>query len=105
MKKPGCAALALSTHAETLAKWEHDRLMMSNGNAQLEVLAQDDGTNLSLLIQVKDKRDDSVKGRLLIGRGNTIASIQEGDLYYDYAQHRWETHNGTAVQYLNMTAA
>lgn len=99
-----CAAIALSTHAETLAEWEHDRLMLSNGNAKLEVLAQDDGTNLSLLVQVKDKRDDSVKGRLLIGRGN-IAGIQEGDLYYDYAQHRWETHNGTAVQYLNMTAA
>lgn len=100
-----CAALALASSTGTHAKWERDTVLLSSGNAQLRMTVDDDGTNLSLTLQVEDRRDNTVKGRLMIGQGNTISGLQEGDLYYDYAQHRWETHNGTAVQYLNMTAA
>jgi hypothetical protein len=78
---------------------------MTNGNARLRLAVNDSGTNLSLVLQVEDIRDGSIKGRIMVGQGNTIADMQEGDLYYDYAQHRWETHNGTAVYYLDMTAA
>jgi len=104
-EQDGCASLELGSPTGIHAQWQRDMVVLTEGNAQLLLTVNDDGTNLSCILQVRDIRDYSVKGRLMLGQGNTIASLREGDLYYDYAQHRWETHNGTAAYYLNMTAA
>ena len=99
-----CAGLGLASDTAVHSRWYRDRFILTEGNARLRLQVVDTDTSLYVVLQAEDLRDGTIKGRILLGQGG-ISNLQEGDLYYDFGQHRWETHNGTAAYYLNMTAA